>query len=131
MPNTRKQQRKSRKTSRSNSQQSNRSNSQRSNRSNSQQSNNGLVDLKVGNCFKVSEYQPNWYYVNSIASKDIVNCFIIEKPSDLVALKKNKATRYSDIMPKRGKWILVDCKTGKKLRKKSSPRTNTRRHKRV
>lgn len=123
MPNTRKQQRKSRKTSRSNSQQSNRSNSQRSN--------NGLVDLEVGDCFKVSEYQPNWYYVSSIASPDTVNCYIIENAKDLVALKKNKGTRYSDIMPKRGKWILVDCKTGKKLRKKSSPRTKTRRHKRV
>ena len=131
MPNTRKQQRKSRKISRSNSQQSNRSNSQQSNRSNSQQSNNGLVDLKVGDCFKVSEYQPNWYYVSSIVSPDTVNCYIIENAKDLVALKKNKGTRYSDIMLKRGKWILVNCETGKKLRKKSSPRTKARRTKHV
>ena len=123
MPNTRKQQRKSRKISRSNSQQSN--------RSNSQQSNNGLVDLKVGDCFKVSEYQPNWYYVSSIESPDTVNCYIIENAKDLIALQKNKGTRYSDIMPKRGKWILVNCETGKKLRKKSSPRTKTRRTKHV
>ena len=71
MPNTRKRKRTLRKILRSNS--------QRSNRSNSQQSNNGLVDLKVGDCFKVSEYQPNWYYVSSIESPETVNCYIIEK----------------------------------------------------
>ena len=119
MPNTRKRKRTSKNIPRSNSQQSN--------RSNSQQSNNGLVDLKVGDCFKVSEYQPNWYYVSSIASQDTVNCYIIENAKDLVALKKNKGTRYSDIMPKRGQWILVNCETGKKLRKKSSPKTKTRK----
>jgi hypothetical protein len=90
-----------------------------------------LVELEVENCFKVSEYQPNWYYVNSIASKDTVNCYIIEKPTDLTSLKKKKGTRYADIMPKRGKWILVNCKTGKKQRKKSSPITKTRRTNRV
>ena len=119
MPNTRKRKRTSKNIPRSNSQQSN--------RSNSQQSNNGLVDLEVGDCFKVSEYQPNWYFVSSIASQDTVNCYIIENAKDLVALKKNKGTRYSDIMPKRRQWILVNCETGKKLRKKSSPKTKTRK----